>query len=70
MRLPYTALVLAGVGIGLPLREVRLMGLSELRMFITADQERHEAANAASGDEQAGDKPRKATQADIDALFA
>jgi hypothetical protein len=39
-------------------------------MFITADQERHEAAKAASGDEQAGDKPRKATQADIDALFA
>jgi hypothetical protein len=36
-------------------------------MFITADQERHEAAREASKDEQSN--VRKATQNDIDALL-
>lgn len=67
IRLPYTSMVLAGVGLGLPLRDVRLMAYQELRMFITADQERHEAAREASKDEQP--TVRKATQADIDALL-
>jgi hypothetical protein len=43
------------------------MAYQELRMFITADQERHEAAREASKDEQP--TVRKATQADIDALL-
>lgn len=56
------------MGLGLPLRDVRLMSYSELKMFIRADKERCQAASKAT---EASEEPkaRKATQADIDRLM-